>query len=129
MSTRPSSFAAQIDWSVIVVGIVNEWTYHVILDRLDTGRGPSSIFHCMPLVPATDLSLKDHLVALAHSDPNCVSFDFGMPLQRFLDFPLHVLSLNARFDFNSVDHATHSRQLSNILLGLLPLIMPIDTAG
>src|SRR6516164_198118 len=96
MSTRPSSFAAQIDWSVILVGIVNEWTYHAILDRLDTGRGPSSIFHCISLVPATDLSLKEHLVALAHSDPNCASFDFGMPLQRFLDFPLYVLGLNAR---------------------------------
>src|SRR6516162_9736436 len=80
MSTRPSSFAAQIGWSVIVVGIVNEWTYHVILDRLDTGRGPSSVFHCMPLVPATDLSLKEHLVALAHGNPNCASFNFGMPL-------------------------------------------------
>src|SRR6516164_8735881 len=126
---RPSSFAAQIDWSVIVVGIVNEWTYHAILDRLDTGRGPSSIFHCVPLVPTTDLSLKEHLVALAHSDSNCASFDFGMPLQRFLDFPLYVLSLNARLDFNSVGYATDAGQLSNILLSLLLLIMPIDTAS
>jgi hypothetical protein len=32
----------------------------------------AAFFHCMTLVPATDLSLKDHLVALVYSDPNCV---------------------------------------------------------
>jgi hypothetical protein len=32
-------------------------------------------------------------------------------------------------DFDGVDHATHAGQLSNILLSLLPLIMPINTAS
>ena len=93
------------------------------------GADQAAIFHCIPLVPATDLSLKDHLVALGHGDPNCVRFDFGVPPQGFLDFPLYVLDLNARLDFDSVDHATHAGQLSNILLSLLPLIMPINTAS
>ena len=38
----------------------------------------------MTLAPATDLSLKDHLVALVYSDLNCVSFDFGVPLAACL---------------------------------------------
>ena len=47
-----------------------------------------SIFYCITLVPATDLSSRTTLL-LVYSDPNCVSFDFGVPLAAclFADAP------------------------------------------
>jgi hypothetical protein len=52
-----------------------------------------------------------------------------MPLQSVLDSLFDVISLNARFDFDVVDHAMYAGQLSNIVLSMLFLIVPVHATG
>src|SRR6266545_5019303 len=125
-ATQPTRYVQQVDPPLHERSSRNS---HAILDRLDARCGPGSVFHRIAFVPIIYLSLKDHIVAIADGDPNCVRFDLGVPLQGLLDFPFDVLGLDARLDFDAVDHATHARELSNIILSVLFLIVPIDATS
>src|SRR6185436_6502407 len=90
-------------------------------------RRPRHTLGLLQLGPRADRAFEDHFASLGFDD-NCLRVEFGVALERLLDFALDLRRLSPWLERDQIVDALDAPQSAHCLLGSIALELPFCLA-